>query len=100
MIELIKVAGLIKTVEDVGPFQPRLMHELIVNLPTGFNDISSADYQKVHVRGICINISPALLNQFLGLSVTNDLVITYPSNEQLGIELMDGGTVRSWLDDG
>ena len=33
------------------------------------------------------------------MSVPNDLVIHYPSNEQLALEL-SGGTVKSWLTEG
>lgn len=40
-----------------------------------------------------------MLNQFLGLSVPDDLVIQYPFNKQLALEL-SGGIVRSWPNDG
>lgn len=71
----------------------------IVNLSTDFNDPTSADFQKVHLRGIYISISPTILNQLLGLSVPDDLVIHYPSNEQLALEL-SGGIVKSWPTEG
>lgn len=91
VIELIKTVGLMKTVRNVGPFYPRLIQELIVNLSTDFNDPTSANFEKV--LGICISISPTILNQFLGLIVPDGLVIKYPSNEQLALKLF-GGTVK------
>lgn len=97
--ELIKTVGLMRTVEDVGSYYSRLIQELIVNLSTNFNDLSFADYQKVHVRGIFISISPIILNQFLRLTIFDDLVIQYPSNEQLALEL-SSGTVRLWPTEG
>ena len=63
-----------------------------MNLLAEFNDLNSTNYQNVHVCGIFILISSALLNQFLGLSVLDDLVVTYPSDEQMTIKL-SGGTV-------
>lgn len=80
---------------DISPFHPRLIWELIVNRPTEFNDLSAAEFQKVCVHGVCFTISPLLINQFLGLSVSDDLVINYSSSEQLLVELT-GGTVCFW----
>lgn len=44
IMELIHHAGLIKTAVNVGSFYPQLIRELIVNLPTRFNDPSSPDF--------------------------------------------------------
>uniref|UniRef100_A0A9I9E7Q9 Flocculation protein FLO11-like n=1 Tax=Cucumis melo TaxID=3656 RepID=A0A9I9E7Q9_CUCME len=46
ILELIRNVRLIHTVSEVGPFYPRLMRELIVNLPSDFNDPSGDEYQK------------------------------------------------------
>lgn len=42
--KLIKAIGLMRIVEDVGPFYPRLIQELIVNFPIDFNDPTSVDF--------------------------------------------------------
>lgn len=41
ILELIHTAGLTRTVSEVGPFYLRLIRELIVNLPSDFNDPSA-----------------------------------------------------------
>lgn len=55
-------AALLKTVVDVGPFYPQLMRELIVKLLVRFNNPNSPNYHKVHIRGICFNISLSVIN--------------------------------------
>uniref|UniRef100_A0A9I9EG38 Putative plant transposon protein domain-containing protein n=1 Tax=Cucumis melo TaxID=3656 RepID=A0A9I9EG38_CUCME len=97
--EVIRNAGLIRTVSEVGPFYPRLMRELIVNLPSDFNDSSADKYQKVHIRGVCFNVSPELLNAYLGLTMPADYAVSYPTLERL-IEELIGGTVPVWPVDG
>lgn len=57
ILDLIHNVGLLRTISEVGPFYPQLMHELIVNLPSDFNDPSVEEYQKVHIRGIYFNVS-------------------------------------------
>ena len=84
---------------SVGPFYPRLMHELIVNLPSDFNDLSVKEYQKVHIRGVCFNVSLELLNTFLGIALVADYAVPYPTPEYLAEELT-GGTIRVWSIDG
>lgn len=71
MIELIKATGLIKTVEDVSLFYPQLIPKLIVNLPAEVIQLQDS----CTLRGIYVTISPTLLNQFLGLSMPDDLSI-------------------------
>ena len=99
ILDLIYNVGLIRTIYEVGPFYLRLMHELIVNLPSDFNDPSADEYQKVHIHGICFNVSPELLNTYLGLSLPVDYAVSYPTPERLAEELI-GGTVPVWPVDG
>ncbi|XP_050944024.1 uncharacterized protein LOC103487660 [Cucumis melo] len=44
-----------------------LIREFIVNLPDEFNDLSSADYQTMHIRGFKFVISPAVINATLSV---------------------------------
>ncbi|TYJ95503.1 uncharacterized protein E5676_scaffold441G00250 [Cucumis melo var. makuwa] len=46
-----------------------LIREFIVNLPDEFNDLSSANYQTVHIKEFKFVISPAVINGFLGSPV-------------------------------
>lgn len=66
-LELIHHAGLLCTVFKVGTFYPRLIRELVVNLPSDFNDPSAEEFHKVHICGVCFHVSPELLNQFLDI---------------------------------
>ncbi|TYK16303.1 gag-pol polyprotein [Cucumis melo var. makuwa] len=99
ILDLIRNVRLIRTVSKVGPFYPRLMRELIVNLPSDFNDPSADEYQKVHIRGVYFNMSPELLNTYLGLSLPADYAVSYPTPERLAEELT-GGTIPVWPVDG
>ncbi|TYK18909.1 flocculation protein FLO11-like [Cucumis melo var. makuwa] len=66
VIELIANVGMMCTVNNIGIFYPKLVHEFIVNLPINFNEPETPDFWKVH-RDKCIPVSPLLLNQFLNV---------------------------------
>ena len=51
IMELINQTRLSRTILNVGPFYPKLIREVIANLPSDFDDPSSPNYQTVHVRG-------------------------------------------------
>ncbi|TYJ96982.1 flocculation protein FLO11-like [Cucumis melo var. makuwa] len=99
ILELIRNVDLIRTLSEVGPFYPRLMRELIVNLPSDFNDPSADEYQKVHIRGVCFNVSSELLNSYLGITLLADYAVSYPTLERLPEDLTSG-TVPVWPVDG
>ncbi|KAA0047403.1 flocculation protein FLO11-like [Cucumis melo var. makuwa] len=99
ILELIRNVRLIRTISEVGPFYLRLMRELIVSLPSDFNDPSADEYQKVHIRGVCFNVSLELLNSYLGITLPADYAVPYPSPERL-VEELTGGTVPVWPVDG
>ncbi|TYK06508.1 flocculation protein FLO11-like [Cucumis melo var. makuwa] len=54
---------------------------------------------EVHIRGVCFNVSPELLNSYLGITLPADYAVSYPTLERLAEELM-GGTVLVWPVDG
>ncbi|XP_045791567.1 eukaryotic translation initiation factor 5B-like [Trifolium pratense] len=84
IIHLIKQAGLLKTVADISPCYELLVKEFLVNIPQECDNPLSKDYQKVFVRGKCIDFSPTVINNYLGrsvepkpeLEVANDAVST------------------------
>ncbi|KAL5193678.1 hypothetical protein HKD37_20G055860 [Glycine soja] len=65
-MDLIKAAGLLKTVTKLGDCYEGLVREFIVNIPSDITNRKSDDYQKVFVRGKCIRFSPAVINKYLG----------------------------------
>lgn len=70
-----------------------------MNLPARFNELSSLDYHKVHIRGICFNISSIVISFFLGRSDSPPLGEAHPSTENLVLELT-GDTKRAWPSSG
>ncbi|PNX61587.1 envelope-like protein, partial [Trifolium pratense] len=84
IFHLIKEAGLLKTVADFSPCYELLVKEFLVNIPEECDNPLSKDYQKVYVRGKCIDFSPTVINNYLGrsvepkpeLEVANDAVST------------------------
>ncbi|XP_050875599.1 uncharacterized protein LOC127079233 [Lathyrus oleraceus] len=82
VMELIKVAGLMKTDTKFGPCYESLVKEFVVTILGGCDDVKSTDYRKVYVTGNVVTFSPAMINKFLGrieepqakLEVTNDQV--------------------------
>ncbi|TYK03159.1 uncharacterized protein E5676_scaffold11G00350 [Cucumis melo var. makuwa] len=93
-MNLIEKAGLSKTISDVGPFYPQLIRECIVNL-LAFNDLSSLDYQTVHIRDFKFTISPTVINGFLGNVVSINFSPSSPSTDVLA-SVLSGGTLSSW----
>ena len=65
VMNLIKEAGLIKTVCNLGECYEKLVKEFIVNIPAECDNPLSREYQKVYVRGECVNFSPNIINRFL-----------------------------------
>jgi hypothetical protein len=68
IVNLIKDAGLMKTVVSFSNCYDVLVKEFIVNLSNGCGDGRSADYKTVYVRGRKVKFSPSVVNKFLGRS--------------------------------
>ncbi|KAL5127955.1 hypothetical protein HKD37_14G040296 [Glycine soja] len=66
IMDLIKAAGLLKTVSKLGDCYEGLVREFIVNIPSDISNRKSNEYQKVFVRGKCVKFSPAVINKYLG----------------------------------
>ncbi|KAH1193289.1 hypothetical protein GmHk_19G054366 [Glycine max] len=66
IVDLIKAAGLLKTVTKLGDCYEGLVREFIVNIPSDISNRKNDDYQRVFVRGKCVRFSPAVINKYLG----------------------------------
>ncbi|KAL5133608.1 hypothetical protein HKD37_03G006903 [Glycine soja] len=66
IMDLIKAAGLLKTVTKLGDCYESLVREFIVNIPSDITNRKSDEYQRVFVRGKCVRFSPAVINKYLG----------------------------------
>ncbi|MCI29571.1 envelope-like protein, partial [Trifolium medium] len=58
IVNLIKEAGLIKTVWGMGECYEMLVREFLVNIPEDCDNPLSKEYQKVFVGGKCVEFSP------------------------------------------
>ncbi|KAA0066659.1 uncharacterized protein E5676_scaffold2119G00400 [Cucumis melo var. makuwa] len=99
VMDLIVKSGQSKTISNVGSFYPKLIKELIVNLPSEFDNPSSPNYYTIHIRGLKFKISPIVINGFLGNTVESSSTPSYPSNDVLA-SVLSGGTFSIWLVNG
>jgi hypothetical protein len=65
IVELIKKAGLMKTVWGIGDCYPKLVKKFLVNIHEDYDNPFSKEYQQVYVRGKRVEFSPAVINKFL-----------------------------------
>ncbi|KAH1246820.1 hypothetical protein GmHk_06G016833 [Glycine max] len=86
IMDLIKAAGLLKTVTKLGDCYESLVREFIVNIPSDITNRKSDEYQKVFVRGKCIRFSPAVINKYLGRP-TEGVVDIAASEHQIAKEI-------------
>ncbi|KAL5138123.1 hypothetical protein HKD37_10G028373 [Glycine soja] len=86
IMDLIKAAGLLKTVTKLGDCYESLVREFIVNIPSDITNKKSDEYQKVFVRGKCIRFSPAVINKYLGRP-TEGVVDIAVSEHQIAKEI-------------
>ncbi|KAH1214977.1 hypothetical protein GmHk_13G036225 [Glycine max] len=85
-MDLIKAAGLMKTVTKLGDCYESLVREFIVNIPSDITNRKSDEYQKVFVRGKCVRFSPAVINKYLGRPTDGVVDITV-SEHQIAKEI-------------
>jgi len=71
VMELIKEAGLMKTVCNLGDFYEKLVKEFLVNISIDCDNSLIREYQRVFVRGERVNFSPSIINKFLGIEEVN-----------------------------
>ncbi|KAL5191479.1 hypothetical protein HKD37_04G010752 [Glycine soja] len=86
IMDLIKAAGLLKTVTKLGDCYESLVREFIVNIPSDITNRKSDEYQRVSVRGKCVKFSPAVINKYLGRPTDGVVDITV-SEHQIAKEI-------------
>ena len=87
-------AEILRTVTSIGVYYPALVKEFIVNLSSSFDVPDDAEFKKVFVRGHCFEISPGVINEFLGRGkiITADRV---PSLDIIAQEIT-GDETKVW----
>ncbi|KAI5434756.1 hypothetical protein KIW84_021539 [Lathyrus oleraceus] len=81
VIELIKKAGLMKTVVTLPQCYEGLVKEFIVNIPEDIQEKSNREFCKVFVRGKCVKFSPSVINKFLGRGTDGGVDLETTDNE-------------------
>ena len=67
VMNMIKEAGILKTVCNIGKCYEKLVREFLVNVSGDCDNPLSQEYHKVYVRGECVNFSPNIINRYLGI---------------------------------
>ena len=65
VVDLIKEAGLMRTVEKFSNCYEGLVKEFIVNISSGCANGRSVDFKTVYVRGRRVKFSPSIINKYL-----------------------------------
>ena len=65
---MIKEAGLLKTICNLGNCYEKLVKEFLVNISEECDNSLSQEYQKVYVKGECVHFSPNIINRILGIN--------------------------------
>ena len=81
VMKMIKEAGLMKTVCKLGDYYEKLVKEFLVDNLVDCDNPLSREYQKVYVRGGCINFSPNIINDFLGADVKGAAEVEATDNQ-------------------
>jgi len=81
VMELIKEAGLMKTVCNLGECYEKLVKEFLVNILEECDSPLSREYQKVYVRGECVNFSPNIINIFMGIDERGGVELEATDNQ-------------------
>ncbi|XP_050908966.1 uncharacterized protein LOC127122714 [Lathyrus oleraceus] len=105
IVDLIKEAGLMRTVSQLPKCYETLVKEFIVNLSEECADGTSKEFRKVYVRGKCVTFSPSVINQYLGradeeqpeLEVTDNTICQVITAKQVRKWPLKGKLVASQL---
>ncbi|XP_050876671.1 uncharacterized protein LOC127080394 [Lathyrus oleraceus] len=68
VMDLIKEAGLMKSVASFGKCYEMLVKEFIVNISNECDNKRSKEFKKVYVNGKCVDFSPEIINRLMGRS--------------------------------
>lgn len=94
IVDLIREAGLIKTVHKLKNCYEQLVKEFLVNIPEDCDDPMSEEFQTVYVRGEKINFSPKVINNYLGI-VEEDCEELKVSDNQV-CKVLTANQIKAW----
>ncbi|XP_057444731.1 uncharacterized protein LOC130736974 [Lotus japonicus] len=94
IIDVIEKTELMKTVTGLDNFFIQLIRELIVNIPSDCDNEDNVEYRKVFVRGKGIDLSPEVINNYLGRSP--DAVTKGEPDLDRVANTITGKLVRKW----
>ncbi|GAA0167688.1 hypothetical protein LIER_22563 [Lithospermum erythrorhizon] len=94
IMNIIKEAGILSVVENVGPYWPKLVHEFICNLPRDVDDPESNNYHKVTLRNFVFNFSPDLINKAYGRTNEGNTGDSFLLSDI--VSTLTAGSVTNW----
>ena len=65
IIEHLEEVNLLSSFRTLGPFMKHIVLDFYVNLRKWMGEQTSPEFQKVHVRGHCLDFYPSIINEFL-----------------------------------
>ncbi|XP_050877485.1 uncharacterized protein LOC127081258 [Lathyrus oleraceus] len=103
VIDLIKTAGLMKTMVGFSQCYEGLVKQFIVNIPEDIADKNNKEFCKVFVRGKCITFSPTVINNFMGKRFEGAGELEATDNEvcrEITVRQVKGWPIKKHLPDG
>ena len=94
VMELIKFAGLMKTVSALPQCFEGLVEEFVVNIPEDISDKNNKEFCKVFVRRRCVRFSSTIMNKFLGRGTEGAVELETTDNEVY--RTITAGQVKEW----
>ncbi|XP_058784318.1 uncharacterized protein LOC131659097 [Vicia villosa] len=94
IMELIHVAGLMKTVAHFATCYEVLVKKFIVNLSEEFANRKSKEFRKVYVRGRWVTFSSIVINNYLGRSEEAQLKLDVSDNKVC--QVITANQVKRW----
>lgn len=88
---------MIKTNADIGPCYEKIVKEFIVNIIVESNVEGNKEYKMVYDRGKCVNLSPLIINDYLGRSKVpfiNNFMTKENEEEEVGSKEEEETKVR------
>ncbi|GAA0155644.1 hypothetical protein LIER_13330 [Lithospermum erythrorhizon] len=98
IIGILEGAGVMPTVEAVGPYYPQLVRGFVCNMTKDIDDPASINFQKVTFCNFTFDFSPSLVNAFYGRANGGETSYNLQLSEI--VKVLTGGVVDTWPDKG
>ncbi|GAA0172005.1 hypothetical protein LIER_25915 [Lithospermum erythrorhizon] len=98
ILSILEGAGVMPTVETIGPYYPKLAKEFICNMAEDIDDPVSPNFQKVTFCNFTFDFSPSIINRYFGRENGEETGYNLQLSEI--VKVLTGGVVDTWSDKG